>query len=191
MSQITLLDKLLTQYKIWTLKLISSSKDIENNMLQKGSGKNIEEKIVSIVVASVFVYIVTGVLSLFGAYSGGFILGVIFFAVGIFLSKYLNKKIFGTERKKEDLKDDEKELLSNLEKINNTHTEIRTKINNNLMVVNFSEYPSLYKQFKNVLVELQSYNTKHLAYKYRLSHKLVVSKYNLQIKAFHAIYANK
>lgn len=191
MSQITLLDKLLTQYKIWTLKLISSSKDIENNILQKGSGKNIEEKIVSIVVASVFVYIVTGVLSLFGAYSGGFILGVIFFAVGIFLSKYLNKKIFGTERKKEDLKDDEKELLSNLEKINTTHTEIRTKINNNLMVVNFSEYPSLYKQFKNVLVELQSYNTKHLAYKYRLSHKLVVSKYNIQIKTFHAIYANK
>lgn len=191
MSQIVLLDKLLTQYKVWTLKLISSSKDIENNILQKGSGKNIEEKIVSIVVASVFVYIVTGILSLFSVYSGGFILGVLFFAIGIFLSKYFNKKIFGTERKKENLKDDEKELLSNLEKINSVHTEIRTKINNNKILVNFSEYPSLYNQFKNVLEELQTYNTNHLAYKYRLSHKLVVSKYNTQIKKFNAIYAHK
>jgi len=191
MSQIALLDKLLTQYKVWTLKLISSSKDIENNILQKGSGKNIEEKIVSIVISSVFVYIVTGILSLFSVYSGGFIFGVLFFAIGIFLSKYLNKKIFGTERKKENLKDDEKELLLNLEKINNTHTEIRTKINNNKILVNFSEYPSLYNQFKNVFEELQTYNTNHLAYKYRLSHKLVVSKYNTQIKKFNAIYANK
>lgn len=191
MSQILILDKLLGQYKLWTLKLISISKDIEQNILQKGSGKNIEEKIVSIIISSVFVYIATGILSLLGLYSGEFILGVIFFAIGLLLSKFLNKKIFGVERKVEDLKDDEKILLSNLEKINDTHKSIRTKINENSILVNFSDYSNLYNQFKSMINELENYNTTHLAYKYRLSHKIVVSKYNAQIRKFDAIYAHK
>lgn len=191
MSQILLLDKLLGEYKLWTLKLISTSKDIEQNILQKGSGKVIEEKVASIIIASVLVYLVTGVLSLFGLYSGEFILGVVFFGIGLLLSKYLNKKIFGVERKIEDLKDDEKILLENLENINKTHKEIRAKVNDASIIVNFSGYSILYNQFKSMLNELQNYNTSHLAYKYRLSHKIVVGKYNAQIKKFDAIYAHK
>lgn len=191
MSQILLLDKLLGEYKLWTLKLISTSKDIEQNILQKGSGKVIEEKVASIIIASVLVYLVTGVLSLFGLYSGEFILGVVFFGIGLLLSKYLNKKIFGVERKIEDLKDDEKILLENLENINKTHKEIRAKVNDASIIVNFSGYSILYGQFKSMLNELQNYNTSHLAYKYRLSHKIVVGKYNAQIKKFDAIYAHK
>lgn len=191
MSQILLLDKLLGQYKLWTLKLISTSKDIEQNILQKGSGKNIEEKITSIIIASVLVYLITGVLSFFGLYSGEFILGAIFFISGLLFSKFLNKKIFGVERKKEDLKDDEKMLLENLENINNTHKNIREKINDKTILVNFSEYLLLYNQFRHVFKELENYNTNHLAYKYRLTHKIIVSKYNMQIKRFNAIYAHK
>ncbi|WP_121628757.1 hypothetical protein [Poseidonibacter antarcticus] len=191
MSQILLLDKLLDEYKLWTLKLISSSKDIKNNILQTGSGKNVEEKIASIIIASIFVYIFTGLLSFFGLYSGGFILGVVFFGIGLFLSKFLNKTIFGVERKEEDLKDDEKLLLSNLEKTNEIHKQIRTKINDGEMIVNFIEYGKLLNEFRSMLSELQNYNTNHLAYKYRLSHKLVVSKYNAQVKKFDAIYAHK
>lgn len=191
MSQILLLDKLLGQYKLWTVKLISTTKDIENNILQKGSGKNIEEKVASIIIASVLVYIVTGVLSLLGLYSGEFILGVVFFGMGLLLSKFLNKKIFGVERKIEELKDDEKTLLSEIERINEIHKEIRSKINDNSMVVNFCDYPTLLQEFQSIVSLLTNYNTSHLAYKYQLNHKIVVSKYNAQIRKFDAIYAHK
>lgn len=191
MSQILLLDKLLGQYKLWTVKLLSSTKDIENNILQKGSGNNIEEKITSIIIASVLVYIVTGVLSLLGLYSGEFILGVIFFGIGLLFSKFLNKKIFGKERKVEDLKDDEKTLLSQLEKINEVHKQIRLTINDSSMVVNFCDYPKLSNEFNSMVSLLTNYNTRHLAYKYQLSHKIVVSKYKNQVKKFDAIYAHK
>ena len=191
MSQILLLDKLLGQYKLWTVKLISTTKDIENNILQKESGKNIEEKVASIIIASVLVYVVTGILSLLGLYSGEFILGVVFFGMGLLLSKFLNKKIFGVERKIEELKDDEKTLLSEIERINEIHKEIRSKINDNSMVVNFCDYPKLFSEFQSMVSLLTNYNTSHLAYKYQLSHKIVVSKYKAQIRRFDAIYAHK
>lgn len=191
MYQIELLNRLLKEYKLWTIKLISTTKDIKNNILQTGSGKEIEEKIASIAIAWVAVYIATGILSFLGLYSGEFILVVVFSILGLFLSKFINKKIFGVERNEEDLKDDEKNLLANLEKINNTHIDIRAKINNGLVAVNFCDYVELKKQFQTILGELKNYNTNHLAYKYRVAHQIIVSKYNSQIKRFDEIYANK
>lgn len=191
MSKIQLLGKLLGQYKLWTLKLISSSKDIENNILQKGSGKDIEEKIMSIGIASITVYIGTGILSMFGVYTGGFIIGVVFFAIGLLLSKYINKKIFGEQREIDDLKEDEKTLLKDIERVNNTHKDIREKINNKTIIVNFIDYATLSNQFKDIVNHLHTYNTNHLAYKYRLNHKVVTTKYKKQIKRFDEIYAHK
>ncbi|MDD2653066.1 MAG: hypothetical protein PHX44_08465 [Sulfurimonas sp.] len=191
MSQILLLDKLLKEYRLWTLKLISSSDDIYHNILQKGSGKAIEEKLISIITASVTLYVVTGVLSFFGLYTGGFFMGTLFFMVGLLFSRYLNKKIFGTERKEEDLKDDEKVLLSNLRAINETHKTIRGKINDGSMLVNFRDYARLSQEFDSMLKELREYKATHLAYKYRLSHKIAIGKYGVQVKRFNAIYAHK
>lgn len=47
MSKIQLLDKLLMQYKKWTLRLKNSNTDIENNILQKDSADKLQEKLVS------------------------------------------------------------------------------------------------------------------------------------------------
>ena len=107
MSKILILGKLLAQYKIWTLKLRNASQNIENNILQKDSSSKIEEKIISIGISSILVYIGTAIVGLFGVATGG--VGIIvLFIIGWLLSNLINKKIFGSERKIENINDDEK-----------------------------------------------------------------------------------
>lgn len=190
MSQIELLGRLIKDYKIWTLKLSSTTTSIENNILQKGSGNNIEEKVMSIGIAFVVMFIVTGLFTLFGG-PEGFLVSLVFFGIGLFLSKSINKKIFGVERELESLADDEKMLLKMLQEINEGHKRILERINSSGIIVNFRDYVSLSSEFTNAISSLQNYNTKHLAYKYRLSHKIVTAKYKQQIGRFHEIYANK
>lgn len=191
MYQIDLINKLLSQYKLWTIKLHSAGVNIENNILQKDDSDPIEQKILSIGIASIFVWIVTGVVGLFGVATGGFIIGVILFAIGWLLSKLVNKVVFGTPRKLEDISSNEKELLNTLKKVENRHISIRDSINNNTIIVNFKDHVSLKKEFESVLHELNNFNAIHLALKYKLKHKFVVSKYNTEVNKFHKIYAHK
>ena len=135
MYQISLINKLLSQYKLWTLKLHNVSVNIENNILQKDESDKIEEKIMSIGIASIFVWIATGVVGLFGVATGGFIIGVVLFGIGWFLSKLVNKVVFGTPRKIEDISDSEKILLSTIKKVESKHISIRDSINNNSIIV--------------------------------------------------------
>jgi len=190
MPKIELLNRLVKEYKVWTLKLKSSTTNIEHNILQKGSGNNIEEKVMSIGIAFVAMFIVTGLFSLFGG-PEGFLVSLVFFAVGLFLSKSINKKIFGVERDFESLADDEKSLLRMLHQINERHQSILKKINSAGVVVHFMDYASLSNEFSSVMNSLRNYNTTHLAYKYRLSHKIVTAKYKQQVQKFNTIYANK
>ena len=191
MYKISFLNKLLTNYKIWTVKLKSASKSIENNILQNDTSDALEEKIISIALSSVIMYLGTGFIGLFGASSGGFGASVVLFGIGWLLSKYINKKVFGTPRKMEDLKDDEKLLLSILKHIIFTHENIRNKINNKSILVNFTNYPKLKQEFDDVVFRLKYFNASHLALKYRFKHKLLTSKYKTQVNKFHSIYANK
>jgi len=116
MSKISLLDKLLSQYKLWTIKLRNASQNIENNILQNDSSSKLEEKVISIGISSILVYIGTAVVGLFGVATGG--AGVIIlFVIGWLLSKLINKKVFGSERKIENIRDDEKSLLSKLNEL--------------------------------------------------------------------------
>lgn len=190
MSRILILDKLLSKYKLWTLKLRNASQNIENNILQKDSSSQLEEKIASIGISSIIVYIGSAIVGLFGVATGGAGV-VILFIIGWLLSKFINKKIFGSERKIENIKDDEKFLLERLKKIETVHQEIRDKINDKSMLVNFINYPSLKREFNELVHLLTSYDTSHLALKYRYKHSYVVNKYKLQVDKFDEIYANK
>jgi hypothetical protein len=191
MYQISLLNQLLKEYKLWTLKLQSASKNIENNILQKDTSSKFEEKIMSIGIASIFIWIVTGIAGLFGVASGGFLVGVILFAIGWLLSKLITKVVFGTPRKIQDLSDDEKELLESIKKVLKTHIDIRDKINKNTIVVNFTNYVNLKKEFDNLIYELENFNAIHLALKYRYKHKFIVSRYKIEVDKFNKIYAHK
>ncbi len=188
MSKIALLDRLLKEYRIWTLKLKTAAQSIEENILQKDSSSMLEEKVVSIVISSVLVYIVVGVVGLFGVSIGG-VWGIVVFAIGWILSKVINKKVFGKERPVESLKEDEKLLLEKLKQLNHRHEEIRNHIAQ--IPVFFTNYPSLKREFGEMINRLLTYNASNLALKYRYRHAYLVKRYQNEVKTFHKIYANK
>jgi hypothetical protein len=188
MSKITLLDSLLKEYRKWTLKLRSASQSIEENILQKDSSAMLEEKVVSIVISSVLVYIVVGIVGLFGISVGG-VWGVVVFAIGWILSQAINRKVFGKERHVESLKEDEKLLLEKLEQLNQRHEEIRNYLAQ--MPVFFTDYPLLKREFGDMINRLLTYDALNLALKYRYRHAYLVKKYQNEVNTFHKIYANK
>ena len=188
MSKITLLDSLLKEYRKWTLKLKSASQSIEDNILQKDSSAVLEEKVVSIVISSVLVYIVVGIVGLFGISVGG-VWGVVVFAIGWLLSKAINKKVFGSERALESLKEDEKLLLEKLGRLNEKHEEIRKHPRKT--PVFFTDYPLLKREFGNMIDKLLTYDASNLPLKYRYRHAYLVKKYQNEVNTFHKIYANK
>lgn len=191
MYQLELINKLLSQYKLFTVKLKSSSTNIKNNILQNDQSTKIEEKIMSIGLSIVFVYIVTGIVGLFGVYTGGFFVGLVLFIVGLLLSRVINKMVFGTPRTLESLTDEEKTLFDTLDTIEKKHISIRDKINDKSIIVNFTDYHLLKKEFDDLVDSFKTYSTRKLAIKYKLKHPIVVQKYKQQIKKFDFIYAHK
>ncbi|MBS4067735.1 hypothetical protein [Sulfurimonas sp. RIFOXYB12_FULL_35_9] len=188
MSKIALLERFLKEYRKWTLKLKTASQSIEENILQKDSSAVLEEKIASIVISSVLVYIVVGIVGLFGVSVGG-VWGVVVFAIGWLLSKAINKKVFGSQRAVESLKEDEKLLLEKLERLNEKHEEIRKHLTE--IPVFFTNYPSLKREFGEMINRLLTYDASNLALKYRYRHAYLVKKYQNEVNTFHKIYANK
>lgn len=190
MSKIVLLERLLKEYRIWTLKLKNASQNIEDNILQKDSSSMLEEKIMSIVISSVLVYIVVGVIGLFGVSVGG-IWGIVVFAIGWLLSRGINKKVFGSERVVESLREDEKLLLDKLRLLEQRHKEILARLNNRTVPVFFTDYPSIKREFNEMLNRLLTYDASGLAMKYRYRHTYLAKKYQNEVEIFHKIYANK
>ena len=172
------------------MKLRNASQNIENNILQKDSSDKFEEKIVSIGFSMILMFIGSSIIGLFGV-ATGFIGGVILFIIGWFLSKLINKKVFGSERKIEDIKDDEKILLLKMKEIQTKHFQIRDGMNNKEVFVCFTNYPNLRREFDEFLNLLTTYNSSNLALKYRFKHSVVSSKYKLEVDKFNEIYANK
>ena len=190
MSKIHLLDKLLSQYKLWTIKLKNASKNIENNILQKDSSSKFEEKIISIGISSILVYIGSAVVGLFGVATGG-VWVVVLFVIGWLLSKFVNKKVFGEQRDIESIRDDEKFLLDKLAEIEHTHKMIRDAVNNKSNIVNFTNYPKLKRELNTFVNLLVTYDVSALALKYRYKHSYVTNKYKVEISRFDEIYAHK
>jgi len=65
MSRLLIIDKLLKEYKLWTLHLKKSARNIENTLLQQDESDAIEEKIISIVISTIFTTIIGTFLNLF------------------------------------------------------------------------------------------------------------------------------
>lgn len=190
MAKIELLDRLFKEYRIWTLKLKTASQNIEENILQKDTSAKLEEKVISIVISSVLVYIVIGIIGLFGVGIAG-VWGVVVFAIGWLLSKGLNKKIFGSMRAVDSLKDDEKLLLEKLWLLHGAHEEIRNRLNDKTMLVFFTDYPSLRREFQETINRLLTYDASNLALKYRYKYPYLVKKYQQEVEVFSEIYAHK
>ena len=117
MSKFTMLDKILAALVSWTKEHHKITTKIEDNILQRDSSSKFEEKLISIGLSSLLVYIATGIAGLFGIVTSGFFIGLVLFPIGWAISKLINKKVFGDERKIEDTSEDEQTLLSSLKKI--------------------------------------------------------------------------
>ena len=189
MSQLLLIDKLLKDYKIWTIKLNSITNKIENIILQKDQSDLIEEKIISIGISSAFMWIIGGIIGLFATIN--FVFSVILFIIGLVLSKFVNKKLFGTPRKIEDITDEEQMILRRLKFINNTHIYLRDNINNSTQIVYFKDYIKLKHKFLRMINLLDMYDSTNLAIKYRGKYLITIKKYKKNIKTFDAIFAHK
>ena len=188
--RLDIINKLLKEYQIWTIKLKHSTKKIQDTVLQQDTTDALEEKIISIGISSVVVYIVTGVIGLFTAINN-IVASIVFFGIGWVLSKFINKKIFGTPRKKEDLSENEINLFALLNQISKTHTKISKQIKEQQQTMNFTNYPILRKQFKDIIQGFNMFDRSVLALKYRAQFMVVTYKYKQQIKKFDEIYAHK
>lgn len=191
MSKILLLDKLFDSLRKWIKTHNKISEDIENNILQKDNSSIFEEKIVSVGLSSFLVYIGTTIVGLFGIATSGFLVGVVLFIVGWMISKFINKKLFGSERKIEDISDDEQSLLKKLQEINQEYRTIGLQIRFKKLLVGFTEYAKYKTELKDIANELILYDTSKLAIKYRVQHKLITKKYTKIANQFDAVYAHK
>lgn len=192
MYQINKLNQLVEDYHIWLKKYNIQLDLIEETILQKDNSDKIEEKIVSIGISSIFVSIVVGFLSLIGVtVFVGFGGTVVLFIIGWFLSKGLNRKIFGTERKVESLNDEETQLIEIKNEVQKHIKPITLRARLKKEKVNFTKYPELKKIFTDLNTQMQSYNASKLALKYRNRHSNLIKKQILLIHDFEKIYTGK
>lgn len=191
MSKITLLDKVLESLRTWINNHHKMVTNIEDNILQKDFSSKIEEKIISIGISSFLVYIGLGITGLFGIATGGFLIAIVMFPIGWLLSKFINKKVFGNERKIEDTTDEEQTLLKTLQSIDEGYKTMGLQVRFKKLVVNFTNYPEQKTQLKYIVESLSLYDASSLALKYRYKHELIAKKYEKLVNQFDTIYANK
>ena len=189
MSKILLLDKLFSSLREWIETHHKISEDIENNILQKDNSNIFEEKIVSIGLSSLLVYIGTAIAGLFGIATGGFLVALVLFPIGWIISRLINKKLFGSERKIEDISDDEQSLLKKLQNIDQEYKTMGLQIRFKKILVGFTEYGKYKRKLKYIANELMLYDASKLAIKYRVKHKLITKKYTKIANQFDAVYA--
>jgi len=157
--------------------------------LQQDESDAIEEKIISIVISTIFTTIIGTFLNLF-IYTNIFV-SITLFCIGLFLSRYINRKIFGVPRSFDELSEYEKNMLNGLKRINQRHSNIRDDINENRRVVYFKDYISLKKEFDTLLTTLILFNQSHLAIKYRTKYTLACNSYKKRVEAFDNTFAHK
>lgn len=165
---------------------------IEDNILQRDFNSKFEEKIISIGLSSFLVYIGSGIATgVFGVKTGGFVAGTILFFIGLAISKIINKKIFGNERKIEDIKEDERDLLNFLKRVDDEYKTMGLQTRFKKISVHFIAYKDHKKKFQFIKEKLLDYDTSSFALKYRYKHKFITKQYIKLINQFDAIYAHK
>jgi hypothetical protein len=190
-SHIHLLDKTLDSYKSWLSNLESILVEIEENILQKDDTDKVEEKLVSIGISTVFVYIGSGIATLVGIGAAGIVGGIILFGIGWFLSQGINRKVFGKIRSRDSISSEESSLLNESEEILKYFKPITLQLKFKKKSVNFDNYLDLKQKFKDMELKISNYNASKLALKYRYRHSKIVKKYIILSHKFDEIYANK
>ena len=192
MPKITKLENLYREYKLWTVHLKKTTQNIEDTILQKSSPNKIEERLVSIAISLVFMFIVTNILGFFlGAAMDSVFISIFFFFIGLALSKLINKKLYGQERSYEELSEEESMLIVALTSTLNKQIQLRDRLNDKELTLFFCDYTKYNKEFDTTLQILKEYNAATLAFKFRTKLKILKLAYKKQLETFHKIYANK
>ena len=191
MSKIKLLDKVLDSLRNWIANHHKITIKIQDNILQRDSANKIEEKIISIGLSSFLVYIGTAIAGLFGIATGGFLISIVLFPAGWMISKLINKKIFGDERKIDNITDEERTILKTLQSIDERYKTMGLQIRFKKIAVNFTNFADHRAQLKSAVDSLSKYDASKLALKYRYRHSLIAKKYEKLANQFNTIYAHK
>lgn len=192
MFKIFKLGRLVDAYYDWLKKYNNHLEFIEETILQKDNSDKIEEKVVSIIISAVFVSICVSVLTFFGFHSlSGFIGSVILFIIGWFLSKGINKKIFGSERKLENLSVEEKQIIDSSNDLKKHFKPITLRVRLKKEKVYFSNYVEIKKKIEDLHSKMNMYSGSKLAYKYRYRYGKDIKKQILLQHDFENIYTGK
>ena len=153
--------------------VLKHCKKIEGAILQNDISTQIEEKLVSIGIASLFMWLAGLLLSLTG-------FGIPLFLIGLVLSKVINAKVYGKARSEENLKDEEKNLIQLLRSYSKQIKGLKMKVGlaSKRNQVLFSEYPQRKGELTNLTQEIKSLDIKHLSIKYRTVYSKFVNSQN-------------
>jgi hypothetical protein len=157
-------------------------KKIEGTILQNDTSTQIEEKLVSIGIASLFMWLVGLLLSLTG-------FGFLLFLIGFVLSKVINAKIYGNTRPEGTLNDEEKQLIEFMHSYMKQLKSLRMKVGlaSKRNHVLFLEYPKHKTELANLTHEVKVLDIKHLSIKYRTVYsRLLNTQDNLITQLDHA-----
>jgi hypothetical protein len=116
---------------------------------------------------------------------------LVLFPIGWAISKLINKKVFGDERKIEDTSEDEQTLLNSLKKIDEEYKTMGLQTRFKKIQVHFTAYPTYKKQLQSLKRDLSTYDASQLALKYRYKHKLIATEYIKLANQFDTLYAHK
>ena len=192
MAYFTLYDTKLTDLKSLLSTFDNHLALIEVNILQKDNADVILEKVVSVVVSSVFVTLGSGFAAFFGVVTAGFGGGILLFMIGWLFSQKVNRDVFGTEKDIEKINHEDRVLLCAKDKILAYFKPIKKKliIKKYRKEVAFTHYPEIKEQLKEFCFLLQNYNVRNLAFKYRVRHNKVIQKNILLMRRFDDVYCH-
>jgi len=151
-----------TKTKKYIDHVIKYCNKVEGAILQNDRSSQIEEKVVSIGIATVFMWLVGIFLTFTGA-------GIILFLIGLVLSRVINLKIYGKPRNVEKLSCEEKKLLemmhSNVSLLKGLKIKVGLASKRNQFL--FTDYPIRKAELTKLIKEVSNLDIRHLSLKYR------------------------
>ena len=142
---------------------------VEDTILQNDVSTQVEEKLASIGIATVFMWFVGFFLTFTGA-------GIILFLTGLILSRVINSKIYGKPRNAEKINDEEKDLLDLMHSYSKQLKRLKLKVSiaSKRKQSLFVDYPKRKTELTKLTQKVSSLNVQHLSIKYRT----IYSKFN-------------
>lgn len=153
--------------------VLKHCKRVEGAILQNDTSTQIEEKLVSIGIATLFMWLVGLLISLTGY-------GFFLFLIGLALSKLINAKVYGKARSEEKLKCEEKQLIELMHSYAKQLKGLKIKVGlaSKRNQVLFSEYPKRKAELDTLTQEIKSLDIKHLSIKYRTVYSKLINSQN-------------